>query len=384
MSDHFSGPRALADPVIDITDLYAFPHPDRAGWLVLVMNVFPFAAASALFSDAAEYRFRVRPVRITATGAAAAFAVGEPEHVFRCTFAAPHGLDGGDGLVQDGICRGPTGEAVSFRVNHEPGGQSNGLRVFAGARLDSFFIDLLPVQAAFSDGRLAFATDGTNSVAGLNVLSIVVEADIASLLGTDDGPMVAVVAETVTRGAIEARFERIGRPEVKNFVLQPQARDQVNRDLEIRDLYNQEDAFKVGQPYLGAYRARLNANLAFYDGIDGKTDWQPDERGNHPLTELLLADFLAVDVSKPYHEASFFEIERAMLQGRSHDTCGGRSLNDDITDTLLSVFINAGNGPRISDGVHQATVRGSLAFPYLAPPNPTPPQGVFKAAGSES
>ena len=27
MSDHISGPRALSDPIADITDVYAFPSP---------------------------------------------------------------------------------------------------------------------------------------------------------------------------------------------------------------------------------------------------------------------------------------------------------------------------------------------------------------------
>ena len=50
MSDHFSGPGALADPATDLTDLYAFPSPTRPGQLVLVMNVFPVARPPALFS----------------------------------------------------------------------------------------------------------------------------------------------------------------------------------------------------------------------------------------------------------------------------------------------------------------------------------------------
>ena len=41
MSDHISGPRAIADPVTDITDVYAFPCPESPRHLVLVMNVFP-------------------------------------------------------------------------------------------------------------------------------------------------------------------------------------------------------------------------------------------------------------------------------------------------------------------------------------------------------
>ena len=43
MSDHISGPRALADPIADITDVYAFPSPEAPGRLVLVMNTLPMA-----------------------------------------------------------------------------------------------------------------------------------------------------------------------------------------------------------------------------------------------------------------------------------------------------------------------------------------------------
>ena len=39
-----------------------------------------------------------------------------------------------------------------------------------------------------------------------------------------------------------------------------------------------EDAFHLADGYQGAYRARLDANLAFWDGLDGKTDW-PVGRG---------------------------------------------------------------------------------------------------------
>ena len=178
-------------------------------------------------------------------------------------------------------------------------------------------------------------------------------------------------------GKLPIRIERFGRPEIKNVIMSMKEFDQVNRDLEIRDLYNLEDAFHMSKDYRGAYRARLNANLAAIDRLDGKTDWPLGPDGAHPLTELLLDDYLVVDVSKPYAEDSCFEIERAVLQGRPHETCGGRSLNDDMMDTLYTLLINAGNGPRISDGVDRATVPASDVFPYLAPPNasaPTSPQ----------
>ena len=63
--------------------------------------------------------------------------------------------------------------------------------------------------------------------------------------------LVGVVAETLTRGRFNVRIERVGRPEVKNLMLAPKQFDQVNRDLEIRDLYNMEDAFHLGRGLRG-------------------------------------------------------------------------------------------------------------------------------------
>jgi len=136
-----------------------------------------------------------------------------------------------------------------------------------------------------------------------------------------------------------------------------------------------EDGFHLADGYLGAYRARLNANLAFWDGLDGTVDWPVDDNGDHPLTRLVLADHLAVDIGKPYQEhGSFLEIERAALAGREHTTCGGRALNDDAMDAFFTLFINAGNGPVIRDGVDRCSRPAARVFPYLSPPNPTPPQ----------
>ena len=93
-----------------------------------------------------------------------------------------------------------------------------------------------------------------------------------------------------------------------------------------------------------------------------------------PSTDLVLADHLVVDVTKPYAErGSFLVIELAALAGKPHETCGGRALNDDVIDRLFTTLINAGNGPVIRDGVDQATRPATRAFPYLAPPNPNPP-----------
>ncbi len=221
--------------------------------------------------------------------------------------------------------------------------------------------------------QLAFTDPGHIYLDGKSVLSLVVEVDLAAM--GCNAPMVAVITETLTNGKIPVRLERVGRPEVKNMMLAPKQFDQVNRDLEIRDLYNMEDAFHLADAYQGAYRARLDANLSFWDGLDGKADWTTSESGRHPLTELILADFLVVDMSKPYQESgSFLEIEQATLDGRAHTTCGGRAPNDDVMDTIFSLMINAGRGPRIRDGVDRASRPASQAFPYLAPPSPDPPK----------
>jgi hypothetical protein len=224
-------------------------------------------------------------------------------------------------------------------------------------------------------GKLAFTDPAAIYLDGKNVLSLVVEVDRAVLPG--DAELFGVVAETLTRGSLNVRLERVGRPEVPNLMLAPKQFDPVNRDLEIRDLYNMDDAFHLSRAYESAYRARLNANLKFWDGLDGKTDWRARLDGAHPLTELMLADFLVLDVTKPYAEqGSFLEIELAARRGEPHRTCGGRTLNDDVMDTIFTLLVNAGNGPVIRDGVDQATRPASRAFPYLAPPNPDPPEAA--------
>src|ERR1700747_237478 len=62
MSDHFSGPAVMGDPTVDITDLYAFVSPERAGNLVLIMDVFPLATPQSFFSDVVTPRCRLRPL----------------------------------------------------------------------------------------------------------------------------------------------------------------------------------------------------------------------------------------------------------------------------------------------------------------------------------
>ena len=372
MSDHISGPRALSDPIADITDVYAFPSPERPGRLVLVMNTLPFAKPWDALSEGLIYRFRLRPLTPGAPGDAVPFTAADDEVVLDCVFSPHVHPNGPRRFEQEGTCTTPAGETVTFRVNDPAGGEGHGVRVFAGGRWDPFIMDAPAALKTIATGKLAFTDPSSIFLDGKDVLGLVVELDTALLGGAE---LVAVVAETLTRGAFNVRIERVGRPEVKNMMLAPKQFDPVNRDLEIRDLYNSEDAFQLADGYLGAYRARLNANLAFWDGLDGKTDWATDGDGDHPLTRLVLADFLVVDVTKPYVEhGSFLEIELAARRGESHETCGGRTLNDDVMDTIFTQLVNAGNGPVIRDGVDRSSRPAGRTFPYLSAPNPNPPE----------
>ena len=49
-ADHQDGPAATADPAADITDIFAWMSSD-ASKVNLVMDVFPFATGTPLFSN---------------------------------------------------------------------------------------------------------------------------------------------------------------------------------------------------------------------------------------------------------------------------------------------------------------------------------------------
>src|SRR5258705_3351645 len=194
MSDHNNSPRGVAEPAIDIGDAYVFPSPSRPGQLVLVMTVFPNAQPGALFSDAASYRFRVRPVTIPAGGPGSRFEVGTDEYDITCTFAAPVTTDDAGDSVQEGMCTLPNGATVSFRVNDEQGAEAPGARVYAGLRMDPLFNDSTAYVETLATRQLAFRANGINGADGWDILGIVVELDVATMFGPAPGTLFAVSA----------------------------------------------------------------------------------------------------------------------------------------------------------------------------------------------
>src|SRR4029077_17761613 len=122
------------------------------------------------------------------------------EYDITCTFAAPVTTDGTGNFAQEGTCTLPDGAPMCFRVNDEQGAGAPGARVFAGLRMDPLFIDSTGYVETLATQRLAFPVNGTNGADGWEALSIVVELDVATMLGRATGTLFAVAAETVAAG----------------------------------------------------------------------------------------------------------------------------------------------------------------------------------------
>jgi Domain of unknown function (DUF4331) len=360
MSDHFSGPAVMGDPTVDITDFYAFPSPERPGNLVLIMDVFPLATAQSFFSDVVTHRFRLRPLIRSGN----AVTSGTAEYTIDVTFSdVPEGS-----AVQNAHIVTSDAREASFVVGTLF--EQDAVRVFAGLASDPFFMDVEAALRTDMSGKLSFNTR-TNTVQDRDVLSIVVELPFGSIVKCFDGvTLVGAIAENVvTRRGRPIRIERLGRPEIKNFVMANTMRDPRTKGLELRDLYNKEDAFALSPVYRPLYESRFDANLAFFDQLDGQTTWPIGADGRHPLRDLLIGDYLILDLARPFAPGSFLEIERSLVNTQPNKSAGGRWLDDDILDEMLTLFVNGGKGERFGDGVDAPTKPASKIFPYVRDPN---------------
>lgn len=196
-SDHADGVKTGIDIAADITDLFTFTSPQNPDKLVVVMNVHGFAFARSRFSNAVDYTFRIRPIDDAKTLAPSSDA--RREQTVTCSFTG--GLLLIDPL-QHATCKanfGSSSETVTFDTRSSQfaaggSGERNGVRVFAGVRSDTWFLDL-GKTVKFVKGEKVAPGAGKNGLQGTNVLSIVVELDKKRLAG----PLLAVTAQTVRR-----------------------------------------------------------------------------------------------------------------------------------------------------------------------------------------
>ncbi len=126
-ADHADGPAATASPAADITDVFAWMAPDHSK-MYLVMDVFPFATATAKFDTNTLYVFH------TTSKASLVAATGTPLDII-CRFDAAQTIScwAGSELVTGATANAPTTGIKS---------QSGKLTVWAGLRDDPFFFNL--------------------------------------------------------------------------------------------------------------------------------------------------------------------------------------------------------------------------------------------------
>jgi hypothetical protein len=99
---------------------------------------------------------------------------------------------------------------------------------------------------------------------------------------------------------------------------------------------------------------------------DGKADWTSAEMT--AVINVYLDDFLLFDVSKPISDTSFLEIEKSTLHGKPYQTGGGRTINADVIDIMLTWMVN-NDREFLQGGATSATKPSVDSFPYLASPN---------------
>jgi hypothetical protein len=358
MSDHIDGPRQIGDPAGDLTDLFAFTSPENPSHTVLAANVFPSAGVTAMFSNAVNHSIVVRRVSAAGLGNDAKFKAGDKEIRFSCKFDVLQ--RDGEKTVQRGTLTCPDGQTLRFVVNDENGESTPDrvFRVFAGLRSDPFLLAWVGMKKV------------PNLLMHDNVLAIVIEFDTQRVLSPSEGSLFGVIAETTPLAAganpVERpplRYDWVGRPEQTNMRLNNGGLKDVD---DLRDLWNQQTPFAIAEELQPLFRKRLVDSLTQWDMRDGKADWAPAEINT--AANVYLDDFLMFDVSKPTSDTSYLEIEKNTLRGKPYETGGGRTIDANVVDIMMTWWVN-NDREFLHGGSPSPTKPATKTFPYEASPN---------------
>jgi len=241
----------------------------------------------------------------------------------------------------------------------------SGLLFYHGLRSDPFFFNAGWAAKWTFKGRLSPPAK-SNTMTDVNVLSLVVELDVAALFGRPVG-LIALAAQSSSLDDVSGSktpLDRVGRPEVTNILLNAHG-----EESDLRDRYNRERPFRVDPANAREYVERISRNMGFYDRMDVTMDWSDDARRSY--AEMVLEDYLVFNASKNSPsdaKVGYFTIETDLLNGISSKALGGRKLSDDFMDRFYTLLLNRGVGKSISDGVSRPSNPTSATFPYLAPP----------------
>jgi hypothetical protein len=184
--------------------------------------------------------------------------------------------------------------------------------------------------------------------------------------GSDAGDQGADAAGGFGLGQVD----RAARPLVAVLLIPPS----------LENDYNAVSTFDTPLPRTlsDAISSHLQAldTIALGDGGPDPVDW-PVDAGAHPLAGMLDQDMLLVDIALPCTSpdggfvASYLDIEREIfLSQAGHTTCGGRTPNEDVVDSMLRLLVTADRdgGPQVTQGIAGPSKPAMTRFPYLAGP----------------
>ena len=182
-SDHQDAPLTVARPGADITDVFVFPANDPSK-VVLAMDVWPLIptgfGTKTYFDPGVLYQFKIAVSNATTENRVIQFkadGVGPNQTI---TMYGP----GAPGMVGT---RSTIGSKTASMPYNKVSDLGNGVMGFAGPREDPFYFDLARFFQVVPDRNFAiqpnppansarcFNKNGTDFLAGFNVLSIVVE-----------------------------------------------------------------------------------------------------------------------------------------------------------------------------------------------------------------
>lgn len=324
MSNHFSAAKLQHpgdDARLDLTDLFVFAAPDNSDRTVLIMNSNPFMKGNGFHPDAV-YRFNIDTDADAQADVAFSFTFSQNDMGRQS--ATVHYATGTEARTRE-----PRGDMliqatpVGFDATAMPV-QAGPCRLFIGTRSDPFFADADGVLHWLIDGQQGdFQWTGTDTFAGANILSIVLEAP-NELLGR--GPSIGVwITTSLRRDGMLVPMDRDGNPSFNPIL---------NAD-DIKDEFNATDPVDDVKNYLQPLSETLQRH-----------GYPPDEATVAART--LLPDILRYDGTEPAHYPN------------------GRVPTDDVFSARM-IFMTHGRTTAQPVRPHDDLL---AHFPYLGPPNP--------------
>jgi hypothetical protein len=324
MSNHFSAANLQhpgGDARLDVTDLFVFAAPDNPDRTVLIMNSNPFTKGNGFHPDAV-HRFNIDNDGDALADVAFSFTFSEPKDgrqtatAYYATGSEAHTREPrGDVLIE----ATPVGfDAIATPVHAGP------CRLFIGTRSDPFFADADGVLHWLLDGaRGSFEWTGSDTFAGANILSIVLEAP-NDMLGSGPG-IGAWITISLRRDGTLVQMDREGNPSF-NPILNPNG---------IKDQFNSTDPVDDVKNHLQPLSDTLQQH-----------GYAPDEAT--AAAQTLLPDILRFDRTMPAHYPN------------------GRALTDDVFSARMAFMTH---GQATAQGVkpHDDLIG---VFPFLGVPHP--------------